>query len=362
MKLYDVPKPVELAALFGLLHPGWCLEDYLIAAILSEQGYETVALWGLQGSGKSSRMLQMLYWIYRAHYILFLQKYLDPDAFKTVPKLVDALRDYPLTEEEVMYIWDELVLRSILFRPSNFVESLEEVPDDDAAPGKGWDDIGVHYPSTKFKTDLKQYEAIDSTWAAIRTKVRVVFVTIPLIDRLAKNVKDNVTIEVFIGKNQLQLINRCFHLPGTKDMNSNFFKVILESPGIFDLYLVPLVIWRKYWVMRIRLTNEALKSLRSATDMEATRDYIWVVDAARICKDQSIKYSTSTIQQDISRGVMRGKRVSGRLSVHIEDFVENAFVKGADKTVIGTQILETQEMREKAAAARKEVEDAALSI
>ena len=279
---FNVPKPIELAIRFGLIKPGYTLEDYLVEAATTEAGYETVDLWGVQGSGKSSRMLQMLYWIYED--------------------------------------WEE-VLNHIIFKPSTLVETLEEVPDNEVLPALGWDDIGVHYPSSKFKTDIKQYEAVDSTWAAIRTKVHVVITTIPLIDRLAKNVKDNVTFEVFLGKNQMELINRVFRLPGTQSIESNFFKVAIERPSKFDLFFIPPDIWARYWKMRLRLTKEALSSLRSSTDMENVEGYIPVLEASLRARDMGIKLSPTTLQQNISRGVLRGTKISDQLCVLEEDYL-----------------------------------------
>lgn len=300
LQLYDLPKPVELAIFFGIIKPGWTLEDYLIYASTHERGYETVSLWALQGSGKSSRMLQMLYWIY----FNILQD--DEEAWKAV-------------------------LDHIVFKPSTFVERLEAIPDNVVLPALGWDDIGVHYPATKFRTDIQQYEAVDSTWAAIRTKVHVIFTTIPLIDRLAKNVRDNTTFEVFMGPNQMELINRVFHLPGTRFIESNFFKVVLEKPAKFELFMAPEWVWKEYWKRRLKLTREALQVLRQATDMEDIEGYIPVLEAAKIAQTQGIKYATSTIQQDISRGILRGQRIVGRLCVDENDFYENLILKGGQR-------------------------------
>lgn len=285
------PKVIQLAVRFGLIVPGYTLDDYIVHAVESG-GYETAQLWGVQGSGKSTRMLQMLYWVYQD--------------------------------------W-EAVLQSIVFKPSTFVETLESISDDERMPAVGWDDLGVHYPSTKFRTDIKQYEAIDSCWAAIRTKVNVIISTIPLIDRLAKNIKDNLTFEVFVGKNQLELINRLFRLPGTKSIESNLFKVTIEAPARFDLFEVPLEVWKRYWRRRLELTREALTRLRGVTDMETMEGYIPVLAAGRIASDQKIHYATSTIQQDISRGVLRGQRLNGRLCVHEDDFYENLILKGGKR-------------------------------
>ena len=57
-----LPKIVESAIEFGHIVPGWCLQDYLVHAVQT-QGYETVLIHGVQGSGKSCLMLQTGFWI-----------------------------------------------------------------------------------------------------------------------------------------------------------------------------------------------------------------------------------------------------------------------------------------------------------
>lgn len=277
------PSIIKFAHSFGLIHPNWTLEDYLVHAVKSE-GYETVVIWGVQGSGKSSRMLTMAHWIYQD--------------------------------------WN-LVLDNIIFKPETFVEKLESIPRGQRVPCILWDDIGVHYPSSKFKTDIKQYEAIDSAWAAIRTKCNIIITTIPLIDRLAKNIKDNVTFEVFIGKNQMELINRIYHLPGLIEMETGYYKVKLETPTRFNLYEPPIEVFNKYWERRLDLTEETIRNLRKVTDSTDTEGYMDLVDAAEMlgCK------SVNTIQQMISRDVLSGKKINGRLYALREDIERHARLK-----------------------------------
>ena len=288
---------IQLALKFGMLKEGYTLEKYLVEAI-EKGGYETVQVWGVQGGGKSERCMQMSYWIYRD--------------------------------------WDK-VLETQIFKPPEFVSTLEAVPDEERIPLLDWEDVGVHYPSSKFKTDIKQYEAIDSTWAAIRTKVNVIVLNIPLIDRLAKNIKDNLTFEVFVGKNQMELINRLFRLPGIGEIESNLFKVTIEEPSQFNLLEVPLEVWKKYWKRRLALTREALANLKGTTDMEDLEGFIPVLEAAKICHEQKdkegrkINYASSTIQQDISRGILKGKKIAGRLCVDVDDFYTNLELKGGHK-------------------------------
>ena len=282
------PKVIQLAIKFGIIKIGYNLEDYLREAV-ETGGYETANIWGIQGSGKSTRMLQMGYWIYGD--------------------------------------WD-VVLKSLVFKPADFVERLKAIPKGNRTPCLLWDDIGVHYTSSTFRTDIKQYEAIDSAWAAIRTKVNVIIMSIPLIDRLAKNIKDNITLEIFIGRNQMEVINRIFHLPGIQTIESNFFKATLERPAIFDLYEVPKDVWDQYWDLRLDITEGALDRLGETTEISDPTGYIPIIEAAKFAMEKGIRYGTSSIQQDISRGVARGRKIANRLYVDERDFYDILEVKG----------------------------------
>jgi len=289
---------LDLGLQYGLLIDGWGLEDYLLDAAFREEGYETVAIQAVQGSGKSSRGLQMVGWIKEQ-------------------ELRNTLGREP-TERE---LWDS-VLDAIIFKPSDFVSRLESVPDNNPLSVLMWDDIGVHYTSSTYKTDIEQYAAIDATWAAIRTKVHVVILTIPNITRLAKNLKDNLTFEVFLGKNQLEQVRRIFRLPGTKYIDSNTFKPIIGKPFKFDLFKVPLWAWKKYYKMRLKLANEALAVLKGVTDMEELENYVPIIEARKIVREYNVNWSMSTLQQHCSRGVLRGRKLNGVLHIDKEYLIE----------------------------------------
>ena len=269
------PRIYQIAKAFGLIHEGWTLQEYLLDAV-KNQGYETVYIWGQQGSGKSSRMLQMGYWVYQD--------------------------------------WD-LVLKNIVFKPSEFVKRLRKVPKGKRIPCLLWDDIGVHYTSSTFKTDIKQYEAVDAAWAAIRTKCNVIVITSPLIDRLAKNVKDNITFEVFIGKNQMEMIRRIIRLPGIEKMESNLFKYIIERVRPFNLYDVPKDVFQQYWDMRLQLTEEALERLDKTIGEESLEDLIRVTDAAN-----ELGMSVMSLLDAITRGACKKRMINGVAYITKEDF------------------------------------------
>jgi hypothetical protein len=267
--------------MFDLVKPGYTIQDYLVEAVVGppdkpgKTGYETGLIWAVQGSGKSSRGLQYLKWLYKD--------------------------------------WED-VLNSVVFQPQEFITKLEAIQDDETMPAIFWDDIGVHFPSSKFKTDIQQYEAIDSTFAAIRTKVNVILASLPIIDRCAKSIKDNATFEFFLGRNQMELPFRLFRLPGLRQIESNFFKVQVQKFSQFDLYDVPKDIWDRYWLRRIKLTREALTNLKETTDMGEDEDYMPILDAAKM-----IEMSPNTIQQMGSRGIIETKKIRGKLWVFRDD-------------------------------------------
>lgn len=132
---------------------------------------------------------------------------------------------------------------------------------------------------------------------------------------MAKNIKDNLTFEVFIGRNQKELIKRVYHLPGIKHMDSNLFKVIVERPESFDLYTVPSWVWERYWAMRLDLTDEALAGLRGVTDMEDLENYTPVWEIAK-----RLSVSANTLQQMGSRGLIPSQRIGGKLCIP-NDFI-----------------------------------------
>ena len=321
------PKIVELAIKFGMIREGYTFEDYLILAVLT-RGYETVAMWGVQGSGKSTRMLQIKFWIIRFLYTVEHGYIVLPEgdarkwAHNLIPELVDASHEVELGRDQENEIW-ETVLGLFIFKPANLVDRLEGLGDDEVIPSLGWDDLLVHYPSSKFKTDIKEYEAVDEVWAAIRTGVSVVIVNLPIINRLAKNIKDNVSFEVFIGRNQFEMVKRIFYLPGMKRLEANLFKVTVEQPSRFNLYAVPEWVWKKYWYeMRLPLTKEAIGTLKGVTDLDSLEGYISVIEAVRLCKENGLSWGVSTVQQNCSRGILIKQKVGGELHVEKERLMD----------------------------------------
>lgn len=278
---------VRTAIRFGLIIPGWTLEDYIRDAA-KEGKYVTTAVWGEQGAGKSNRLLQHGFWVYQD--------------------------------------WDK-VLKNLVFKPMELKTKLRSIPKGRRFPWIGWDDVGVHYTNMSFRTKIDEYVAIDAVWTSLRVKCSVVTLTIPNITRLAKNLKDNVSHEVFLGPNQMEQVQRIVRLQNFNKLEAECFKVLIEGPYKFKLFDVPLDVFNEYNERRLELTEEALDLMDDAVGPEDTEGYIAVLDAAEVAREERVKYNTSSIQQDYSRGVLRGSRIGNRLYVLEEDFRRNVELK-----------------------------------
>jgi len=216
------------------------------------------------------------------------------------------------------------VLKNLVYKPSStekdrpgLLQKLKTIPQGRLIPWIGWDDMTVHYPSSTWRTDIEKYQAIDSSWAALRTKVNVIDLNCPLIDRAAKNIRDNVTIENFIGRNQVELIERYIRLPGLKRVASNFFKAQIEPLKRFDIYDVPTDVFEEYWEERLRLADEALEKLGNVyTKDEIDLDKYVPIHVA--VKDLGI--SPHSIMRMSSQGSIRTHKFNGLLHIKLEDY------------------------------------------
>ena len=225
---------IDLAIKFGFIKPNHPLPKYLEEAVRdpkdpNKTGYETIVVWAVQGSGKSNFMLQTGYWLYGD--------------------------------------WEK-TLRNFVFTPREFHRRIKSIPKTKHIPWLGWDDIGVHYSYMSYKTNTAVYEAIGEAWHAIRTKVNVIVPTLPVLDHLPKNVKDNITVEVFIGRNQNVLIRRWFRLPSLRPHQDSFLvRLPIEPVHKIDLYEVPFDVFARYWARRLELTNQATNEIGKVLDL-----------------------------------------------------------------------------------------------
>jgi len=296
--------------------PNWCFKDYIQDAAIRKDGYETVIVDGAQRVGKSNMSLQIASWAKHALLTFKLNgctraQYDEAKTRGVSP--IDFLLDLPL-QPTVDEVWGS-VLDALVFKPGDFVNTLEQVPDDDPMDCLTWDDINAHYTNTAFKINPAQYSAIDSTFTVVGTKCRIIICNIPNVSRLAKNIKDNATFEVYLGKNRKRMMKRLYRLPGLKTMDMNLFKIDIELPSSFDIYDIPAHIWRQYESKRIELANEALGVLKAATNMEDLDGYITVFEAVKMAKAEGMHWGISSIQQWVSRGVLVGQKVNNQLCV-----------------------------------------------
>ncbi len=295
---------VQVGVEYGMITPGHELDDYLRDAVFDPSGFECVVAHNQQGVGKSNRVMQAAAKLAR----LRIRREMKENGGIGPPK-----------EHEV---WDR-VLQSLVFTPSDFVKKLEQInlEEGERLDFIIWDDIQLEYTSSSFKTDVDQYAAIDSMFAVIRKKVAVVFITIPNISRLPKNVKDNVTFELYVGKNRRVQIRKIYRLPGQRRIESNLFKPIIQRSVSFNLFDIPPWAWERYEVMRRDITNIALANLKGATNMEDGEGYIRLIEAVKIVKDNDLKWGIQSLQQMASRKIIKKQLINGELCLELESLM-----------------------------------------
>ena len=309
---------------YGLMRKGWNLRDYIIYAAVANDGYEVVVCIGVQRSGKSNESLQIASWAKHATHV-FQLNHISITEFQqhiseggTPSEFIDAQPNQP-TEKE---IW-EAVLRCIQFTAGDFVSYLNEVPDDQPTDVVVWDDISGHYTNMSFRIDPEAYAQIDSAFTVLGTKARVIITNIPNINRLTKNVKDHMTVQIFIGRNKLREISRVFRLTMRHQTRMKEYLAQLEKPTKFDIYAIPDWAWRIYEDRRIKLAKEVFESLSTQVDQEnAPEGFISVADAVKLARDNGLKWGVSTVQQGGSRGLWKKATSGGYMFIEKESFVK----------------------------------------
>jgi len=282
---------IDVGIQYGMIQPGYTFDDYMVEAVKDPSGCETICWHGQQGSGKSNNALQ-----------------------SAIAPVTWSLTEYLKREPTEKELW-EAILDRIVFSPADFVRKLEAVDSDERLDVIIWDDIQLNYTSSTFKLDMEQYSAIDSMFAVIRTKVALVYITIPNITRLPKNVKDNVTFEKFIGKNRLVQTRKIYRLPGTENINSNLFKPIIGKPVFFNIFAIPGWAWKRYEKMRKNIANEALATLKGVVNMEDVDGFLTLPNAVKYVRDHGLKWGIQSIQQMASRGIIPKQMVNGEFCI-----------------------------------------------
>jgi hypothetical protein len=279
---------LRLAMIFGYIIPEYTMRDYVEYAIESPGGYETIDIWGVQGSKKSNRTMQIAFWVYGDWDVVLREMVLVPDA-----------KDLAGYEDR------------------GFLQKMKSIARGRVKPLVAWDDLTVSLPSSSFKTDIDVYGAVDAAWAAIRTKIKVMVLNNPLIDRITKNIKDNVSIEVMIGRNQVEQIERWFHLVGLKQQNSNFFKVQIEPLHKFDWRQVPVDVFREYQNLRLEIADYAVHKMGKAMDDSGGLEGEWL-NPIQIMNE--IDIAPSSLNDMYKRNFIPHKKVNGVIWVSKQDF------------------------------------------
>jgi len=279
---------LRLAMTFGLVIPEYTMRDYIEYAAESNAGFETIAVWGLQGSKKSCRTMIMSHWVYQ---------------------------DWDTVLEEMVLVPNAAGLPG--YEKRGFLQKMKSIEKGECIPLLAWDDLTVGMPSASFKTDIEQYGAIDSAWAAIRTKIKVVVLNCPLIDRIGRNVKDNISMEVFLGRNQVELIERFVRLPGLKHLESNFFKVQVEPLHVFDWRYVPRSVFQEYFDLRLQIAEFAIQKMGKAFKDEAALQEDMMTPFQIM---NEITIAPSTLNDMLKRNFIPSEKINGKIYIRKNDF------------------------------------------
>jgi len=229
--LKHAEEPLEEAKKIGLYVEGWGILDYCKWAI-EHNGYEMILIWGNQGSSKSSFMLYLAY--------------------------------------QLLGDWME-VLKHLCFTPMDVIEKAEALPEGKRYTLLLWDDVGVHFPATSFRTNIDIYEEVGKMLDAYRTIASVIIATAPKLQRFPKCMRDNKTIEVwiarFISKPTASYYKalREIDLPNYYDGNSIYVKRPTIENGIYDYTIqgAPPQIWQQYWKRRLELGRKAVQMAKT---------------------------------------------------------------------------------------------------
>jgi hypothetical protein len=231
-------EPLEDAKKLGMIVDGWGILDYLQNAI-EKNGYEMVLIWGNQGSGKSSFMLYLAY--------------------------------------QILGDWDK-VLNQLCFTPMDVIRKAEELPFGKRYPLLLWDDVGVHFPATSFRTNIDIYEAVGRMLDVYRTIASVIICTAPDIRRFPKVMRDNETIEVWMTRLTGENISyyRALRIVKLQNYYSDL-EIYLKKPtiehGFYQLDKhIPRNIWNTYWEKRLELSRKAVEMLKEKLNPQTKKD------------------------------------------------------------------------------------------
>ena len=93
----------------------------------------------------------------------------------------------------------ELALRSIVFKPQEFGDKLHMIGDD-VTPIIIVDDASVHIGSDSYQTNPKLYSAYKQVLTTIRTKTHAILLNCPMVNELAKFIREGDSYQIHITK------------------------------------------------------------------------------------------------------------------------------------------------------------------
>lgn len=271
-----VEKIVDIRNVNAVLFPeGWGLKEYIEYAV-KNHGYELILIWGEQGSGKSNYLLQLGYMIFGN--------------------------------------WGK-VFEHLIFTPNDLIRKAKELPEGWKYDALLWDDVGVHFPATKYKTDIETYEKMAEFMDAHRTIASVIICTAPNWTRYPKVLRDNCTIEIYLLRDrEIPLRSYAWAYRHVKllslDGYQGIYKFKKELERLTVNYKnVPEEIWSKYWSLRLKLARESLIGL----EREILKEEEWIdIYTASLKANLPIE----TINYKVKTGLLKAKKINGLL--HIE--------------------------------------------
>ena len=227
-EIAKINEPIELARRLGEIVDGWGIIDYLHDAI-ENNGYELVLIWGKQGSGKSSFMLYLAY--------------------------------------QLLGDWNK-VLDALCFKPTEIIDKYDRLPENKRYDVLLWDDVGVHFPSTMYRTNVDIYEAVGRMLDVNRTKASVIICTAPNLERYPKVMIDNWTMQIYMKTFRLKKMwayyKAIYKIEDIdfSDERRPFKKYPLIEHGFYHFLKVPNDVWSEYWRRRLSLGKEAIEVMR----------------------------------------------------------------------------------------------------
>lgn len=190
------------------------IQHYIRSAI-KNKGWELILIWGPQGKGKSTLMLQLLYYIYGD--------------------------------------WDK-VLDHVVFKFNEFDDVVDaDVEKYGRCRGLGWDDLGVHFNKSTKRWDKDVLEFLDE-FDAIRPRLAVMIGTLVQLDEPVAGLRKIATCEVCVPYLGFATFHKLFWRTHFKRAGENFVTKRMEACPVWQP--VPPEIFERYEKQRKFMVDE----------------------------------------------------------------------------------------------------------